>query len=805
MTRSRRIPEHVVLITIVLLAAALRVYRLEAQSLWNDEGTSVALAVRDLATITRNASQDIHPPFYYYLLHAWIAIWGQGVGAVRSLSVIASLGTVIAAYALGKHFFSPSTALLAALFTAVSPFQVYYAQETRMYALATLLVLLSTLAWVSLICRWTSSRPPGRTWLVAAAYVLVSVLSVYTHYFAFAVILAQNIAFLAWLIAIYRPERPGLPGRWRVIARWALLQILILASYVPWLILSWQSLTNWPAVTGRLTIPALTRSALETLALGVTYTDGPLARWLSVGAALPCAVCLIWAAWPQRRTRSARRPRMGTWLALLYVAAPVILIYVLSLRRPMYKPKFLLLAAPAYAVLQARGVAILTQGLATTTRRRWAADIVGAATALGLLTVSASSLHALYTDPQYFRDDYQAIVAYIEATAGPEDAILINAPGQIETVDYYYDGPLPVVPLPMQRPIDTAVTERDLQGLTANRSRIYGIFWATDESDPDRFIETWLDQHTYKTLDGWYGNVRLVVYSVPTAVPDAPETNTFFRLGDTIRLTGYTVTPSAVPSGEIVQLTLFWTCDGTIDERLKTFVHLLDERGNIIAQRDSEPAGGSRPTTSWQPGDSIVDPYGLFVLPGTPPGEYAIRVGLYDAATGARLPVTSGDEIDATAGGDMIDLARITVETPDVHAPIGALGIANPHDVNWHGLALLGHSVNRLGFDHAPETPIRAGDALKLVFFWQWQGQETPGGTYTLSLRQGRHGIMWEQNITLTGGTYPPSRWSAGEILRDVHQVSLPSTLAPGEYDLMLAPAEDAHADYRLQRLTLVP
>jgi len=70
---------------LLVLAAALRFYRLDAQSLWNDEGTSVALAQRDLATIARHASYDIHPPLYYYLLHGWISVAGTSEAAVRSL------------------------------------------------------------------------------------------------------------------------------------------------------------------------------------------------------------------------------------------------------------------------------------------------------------------------------------------------------------------------------------------------------------------------------------------------------------------------------------------------------------------------------------------------------------------------------------------------------------------------------------------------------------------------------------------------------------------------------------------------
>ena len=55
----------------------------------------------------------------------------------------------------------------------------------------------------------------------------------------------------------------------------------------------------------------------------------------------------------------------------------------------------------------------------------------------------------------------------------------------------------------------------------AQHERLYGIFWATDESDPEGIIEGYLDRHAFKTLDAWHGNVRLVVY---TSAQQAPGT-----------------------------------------------------------------------------------------------------------------------------------------------------------------------------------------------------------------------------------------------------------------------------------------
>ncbi|MFH1085526.1 MAG: glycosyltransferase family 39 protein, partial [Chloroflexota bacterium] len=120
---------RLVLLGILGLAIGLRFYRLGAQSLWNDEGTSVALAQRDLPTIALHASQDIHPPLYYVLLHGWIGLVGTSEFAVRALSALAGVAVVGATYLYVRRR-RPSdqgAALAAALLAAVSPFQVYYA------------------------------------------------------------------------------------------------------------------------------------------------------------------------------------------------------------------------------------------------------------------------------------------------------------------------------------------------------------------------------------------------------------------------------------------------------------------------------------------------------------------------------------------------------------------------------------------------------------------------------------------------------------------------------------------------------
>jgi hypothetical protein len=646
---------------VLLLATALRFYRLDAQSLWNDEGTSIALAQRNLATITRNAANDIHPPLYYYLLHVWVGLAGTGEYAVRALSALQGVALVAVTYALGRRLLSRYAGLLGALLAALSPFGVYYAQETRMYAQVSLFGALSMLAYARLLDAWADERPARDRLAAAGLYVLAAALAVYSHYFAFTLILAQNLGFVLWLARHVR-GRPISQAR-RPLMGWAGAQLGILLAYVPWLLLSWRSLTAWPAISEPFSLARLLRDVVTTFVFGPALEPGPNGVWLALALA---ALVVPGVLGRVRRSvdsdaQPQAAPRAGAMDVALYMLVPVAVLYALSLRRPMYNLKFVLLATPAFYLLQAQGVVVLGHWLGGVVRR----PLAGVALALPLtLTMTGASvlgLHAVYTDPAHFRDNYRGIVAYIEATARPDDAILINAPSQIETVDYYYRGAWPQYPLPLERPMDTVRAQQQLEEIASRHRRLYGIFWATNESDPEGFIEGWLDRNCYKAMDRWYGNIRLVVYAVPqtTSGEMAQPLDASLDGGDgvRIRLLGYSVLTPDAQAGDILQIALFWQADEPVTERYKVFVHVVDGQGQMVGQRDSEPGGGGRLTTLWEPGEIIVDNYGVLIPPDTPPGEHVVRVGMYGMEDGGRLPVS----LDGTPIGDYVDIVGVQV------------------------------------------------------------------------------------------------------------------------------------------------
>ena len=141
-----------------------------------------------------------------------------------------------------------------------------------------------------------------------------------------------------------------------------------------------------------------------------------------------------------------------------------------------------------------------------------------------------------------------------------------------------------------------------------------------------------------------------------------------YQFGSQIHLIGYKLSESTVAPGEAIGLTLYWQTDAVISERYKVFTHLLGEVYNadtdnfLWGQQDNEPVNGQSPTTRWQPGAIIVDPYHIPVDPDAPPGRYRLEVGLYGLIDGQRLPVTGGsaDQIH----NDAVILTEIEVRVP---------------------------------------------------------------------------------------------------------------------------------------------
>lgn len=750
-----------VLVVILLLACGLRFYQLDTQSLWNDEGTSVAVAQRDLATIARDAANDIHPPLYYWLLSGWVRLFGTSETAVRSLSALLGVVLVALAYALGRRLAGPGIGLAAAFLSAVHPFQVAYSQEARMYILLAVLTAGTMLALVRIV--------QGGSWPSLITLTFLEAAGLYTHYSFLFIIFALNLAAILWLIRIRRQMSSLGQAR-----NWVLSQVAVLLLYLPWLSTAIRQVTTWPSPERPTALLAALADTWRWLVFGPTLETGEVIVPLLV-AGLLAAIGLV---------ALGMHRRWNTGLLALWLGLPVLLMFALGLFREAYL-KFLLVATPALSLLLAGGLThdslLLPRGTQRAVRITYTV-VRSAVYVLILLVPTVVGLHRLYADPSYARDDYRGIAAYLQAVGKSGDAIVLNAPGQNEVFGYYYQGNLPVYPLPEDRPLDPETTESALASLARPASRVFAILWATEESDPERFVESWLDERTYKALDTWYGNVRLAVYAVPAHTPSEPDHSLDLDLlsgenGDKITLVGYSLLNDRLAAGDIAQLTLFWQADRTPSRRYKVFVHALDEADQIVGQRDAEPGGGARLTTDWQPGELVADNYGLPIHPATPPGRYRIEVGLYDPETGQRLLTPEG--------ASQVWLEPVSVDRPQAPPPLEALGMQHSTGATFGEVSLLGYDLYKFGQAHEPDAPVRPGDVLQASLYWRAETQPTQDWQVEIALvdPDGREwAVLRDQPVR----GYATSLWRAGDVWRGQFAQALPGNAPPGRYRLQV-------------------
>ena len=149
-------------IFITLIGGGLRVFLLDQKGMWLDETFSVWLANHSVVDMLQWIVKiDQHPPLYYLLLHYWIALNGDTPYYVRLLSALFGAGTIPIIYLIGKRMSGAVMGLAAAVILALSPFNIYFAQETRMYTLLTFNAAVAIYALVRLLTDSRSVRPIG--------------------------------------------------------------------------------------------------------------------------------------------------------------------------------------------------------------------------------------------------------------------------------------------------------------------------------------------------------------------------------------------------------------------------------------------------------------------------------------------------------------------------------------------------------------------------------------------------------------------------------------------------------------------
>ena len=399
--------QHGALLLIVLIGLGLRLYDLGAESLWRDEIFSLQVAQLDLRQIVDNSAADVHPPFYYFLLHYWLKLFGSSEFAARLLSVLCGALSIVLICRIGTLLFSERLGLLSALIFALAEFQVHYAQEVRGYALFTLLHLCSFHFFILLLQHRARSHALG--------YVFSTVLLLYTHAYGLFSLAAQNLYVFSTSFVSHKANKAY---RIRIIS-WLRVQGLFFLLFLPWLSVLVDQVNR---IQSGFWIKAPTLSSLVKTFSSYSGSDLSLALFLIV-ASLPFLV--------QSRLKGSAfsLPRLDNSVSLVitWLAIPILTPFALSFfTTPIYLTRGTIGASCAFYLLVAKGIESVR------------ASALASLFLVGLIGVfSVVNIFQYYAKPT--REQWREVVRTVD-TQGQEEDLILFQPAFCQIPFTYYSA-----------------------------------------------------------------------------------------------------------------------------------------------------------------------------------------------------------------------------------------------------------------------------------------------------------------------------------------------------------------------------
>jgi uncharacterized membrane protein len=413
------------LVAILVAGTALRLHHLGTQSLWLDEAFSLTIADSTIDYILETTAEDVHPPLYYFLLYGWVHLIGATEWTGRLFSVVMSLVLLVVVYQIGTRMEDRRVGLMAAGLLAVSPFQIEYAQEARMYALLACLAALATYCLWRMCETLARGRPEDRqgharrddpesasrvprpnpdaaraaTWWAIGYAACASALT-YTHVHGWFVLAAHGCVILIELL------RRGW-GAEPIALRWVGAMLAVAAMFLLWLPTFAIQVRQ---VRTHFWIPAPARDDLFTPI--ETYAGSPTLLWILGSLAAAGAV----VAWRRpMRTASSASPRPAIFL-LPWLILPIVLPFAISLTgSSIFLPKYTIAASIPFALLAGFGLARASGW--------W--QIAAAATVVAVIVSQSLSVVRTYHDGVR-KDDWRSAVREVEALARPGDRIVFH-------------------------------------------------------------------------------------------------------------------------------------------------------------------------------------------------------------------------------------------------------------------------------------------------------------------------------------------------------------------------------------------
>jgi mannosyltransferase len=457
---------------IVLLGTALRLVALGYKSFSIDEIASVVTAQKPSPAFWYFLWHDEgNMAFYYVFLRQWLH-FGHSEAAVRLLSVLPGVLIIPLFYLLGKRLSDGRTGMLAALLFALNPCAIACSQEARAYSFLVLGVVASTYLLVCL------AEEPG--YRFAVAYGVVAGITCYFHYFGVLVPAAHAISLTA------------MPRASRAWKQYAIAGIILVLFAIPilWMIhtqdighLSWVQPT----------------SLLEFYHLGVFLAA---AGGKAVGAVL-LALDLVLIGLFLAKFRGVWRERdrdLQRWHYSLVASSffsPLIIVLTVSIVRPAFYHRFLIICLPSFVMMTAVGAL----------RIRGRVPRISAVACVCVLSLTCSLI--LY---RRVTEDWRGVATYLIVEAHPEDRVLYYQSLGAFAAENYRNW-LPGGSAPRPKEVDVNPPNTDWTQQVDQAPRVWLVLYRAKVDDPkSRAIEQQLLKNYDRRVQKVFRGVTVIEY-----------------------------------------------------------------------------------------------------------------------------------------------------------------------------------------------------------------------------------------------------------------------------------------------------
>lgn len=376
---------------ILTLAVILRSIAITTREIQYDDTFTIFLSQQPLNDIISGTAADTMPPLFYFMLHYWMEIFGSGLAALRSLSILLSLLALLVFFDLTRRAFGIEAGLVAAFLSAISPMQIYHAQDIRMYAMLELSQAVYFWCFIGLFNKPNTNRRNIGWWI---GLILGGAASLYTH----------NLAIFGLVIAdIYLLVQK----RWKDLIKLIAAQAVTMLLAVPWLVMVPGQIEKiqqafWTPRPGIVEVfQAIMMFSVSMPLKGVL---------LIIGAVLALQILVIILIETIRGWRQAEAAR---FMALIAFLLPGILFATSYLMRPVFVPRGFVVSTLAYCSLA--GWIVTRPG-----RRGIAITLV-----IAFITAAAISLPSFYTYKEFPRSAFREVAAYL-SEVDKNDALILH-------------------------------------------------------------------------------------------------------------------------------------------------------------------------------------------------------------------------------------------------------------------------------------------------------------------------------------------------------------------------------------------